>query len=106
MVDTPKKQFDERDGFFDGLSEVKTIAWLLTLGDGMHNFLGKIVFLADECKDITPSYGCKRSDVLYQENTHKFSICRVYVVGSTGLIRCYSMKNISIEFFIIFTANR
>lgn len=26
-------------GFMDGLEKVKTIAWLLTLGDGMHNFL-------------------------------------------------------------------
>ena len=28
-------------GLFDGLEKVKTIAWLLTLGDGLHNFLGK-----------------------------------------------------------------
>jgi len=32
----PKK---ESRGLMDGLEKVKTIAWLLTLGDGMHNFL-------------------------------------------------------------------
>lgn len=29
----------ESKGFMDGLEKVKTIAWLLTLGDGLHNFL-------------------------------------------------------------------
>jgi len=33
------KTKDESKGFMDGLEKVKTIAWLLTLGDGMHNFL-------------------------------------------------------------------
>lgn len=30
-----------KTGLFDGLEKVKTIAWLLTLGDGLHNFLGE-----------------------------------------------------------------
>lgn len=30
---------EESRGLMDGLEKVKTIAWLLTLGDGMHNFL-------------------------------------------------------------------
>lgn len=30
---------NQDDSFFGGLDKVKTIAWLLTLGDGMHNFL-------------------------------------------------------------------
>ena len=35
------KTKNESKGFMDGLEKVKTIAWLLTLGDGMHNFLGE-----------------------------------------------------------------
>ena len=33
-----------KTGLFDGLEKVKTIAWLLTLGDGLHNFLGEFFF--------------------------------------------------------------
>ena len=36
------KTKDQSKGFMDGLEKVKTIAWLLTLGDGMHNFLGEL----------------------------------------------------------------
>ena len=32
------------NGLFDGLEKVKTIAWLLTMGDGLHNFLGEHFF--------------------------------------------------------------
>jgi len=43
----PSIQFDEiknssdktNKGLFDGLNKIKTIAWLLTIGDGLHNFL-------------------------------------------------------------------
>ena len=48
----PSLQYDEikesdsksHAGLFDGLGKIKTIAWLLTIGDGLHNFLGKISF--------------------------------------------------------------
>lgn len=33
------KKKTESTRFLDGLGKVKTVAWLLTLGDGMHNFL-------------------------------------------------------------------
>jgi len=46
-VPRPSLQYDEikesdsksNSGLFDGLGKIKTIAWLLTIGDGLHNFL-------------------------------------------------------------------
>ena len=53
----PSIQFDEiknssdktNKGLFDGLNKIKTIAWLLTIGDGLHNFLGKILRHSSRC---------------------------------------------------------
>ena len=40
LADLTPSKANKSPGFFGGLDKVKTIAWLLTLGDGMHNFLG------------------------------------------------------------------